>query len=742
VVAACGCSWVRYSLCVGVVVCVGAMAAMALGAAVSPPGAAGVAPCGATGVLTNSATCVYSTVGSDTFTVPAGVSSVVLNVVGAQGGHYFIAGDAAHGGSPAGDITGRLGGNGGQASGTLPGLTPGQVLQVDVAGIGANGTAPQRSGGMGNGPFGGSGALGGFGGSNGGVSGGAGDASGASGGSAPYAGGNGSGGGGSSDVRSNLSGCASLHCGLSDRVLVGGGGGGGGGTGGSGMALGGAGGAGGGSSGASGGGTVDGGNPGVSGTGATQTAGGSGGLNPGLHSAGANPSDPRYGGDGANGTSGAGGVGGAGNVPCTGTQNPPCSGGQNPTTAGGGAGGGGGGGSFGGGGGSGGGGLFGGAGGAGGGGGGGSALASAAISSPTLTPAVNDGTINGGNGQVTITWGTPTPTPTPGTVNGGGDQTTQAVMAAVAKVATIAGTRVITSWDSATAPGQTVTTKPTPACTNTHLPATSEDGINTLVADRNAGTHCWQFARSSFDDSTSHVGGHLTYIPFATDAVAYAFRGPGATPGGSNINRNLSVATLKTIYTQTGTSCLAAYEPLLPQFGSGTRTFFLETVLGLGPGADVANYAGPTGLHPCVHDTDSSGNPLVENTGNLLIDDKQIEPYAVSAWIAQTTKNSPDVHGLTLLGNINSTPSTVINIPQLGVTPVYNVVPNVLAQGPSNTRTVFVNTNAGTSGPNTSLLCQQTATILQQGLALNRLCGDTNTQTDPNLGTDTIGPGE
>ncbi|MGH3765667.1 MAG: hypothetical protein ACRDTX_11055 [Pseudonocardiaceae bacterium] len=368
-------------------------------------------PCGATGVLSGSGplVCTYATTGSDTFTVPAGVSSVDVTVVGALGGHFFIAGDAAHGGSPIGDITGRPGGKGGRAAGTLPVLAGGQVLQVDVAGRGINGTAASRSGGMSNGISGGQGALGGFGGSNGGVSSGPGDASGANGGTA-FNGGNGSGAGGSSDVRLSASGCAALTCALSDRVLAGGGGGGGGGSGGQGGALGGAGGDGGGTTGADGGAAVDGGNHGFSGTGGTQAAGGTGGLAPGLHDPGAVPTDPRYGGDGANGSSGAGGVGGHGNLPCTGTQTPPCSGGQNGTTSGGGAGGGAGGGYFGGGGGSGGGGVFGGGGGAGGGGAGGSAFASAAVTTPVLTPGTNDGSINGGNGQVTFTWTVPTST--------------------------------------------------------------------------------------------------------------------------------------------------------------------------------------------------------------------------------------------------------------------------------------------------------------------------------------------
>jgi hypothetical protein len=82
------------------------------------------------GCLMPRALCTCTTRGSDSFTVPAGFSSVILDVVGAESGHYFIAGDAAHGGSPAGSITGNPAGNGGEATGILPGLTPGQVLQV------------------------------------------------------------------------------------------------------------------------------------------------------------------------------------------------------------------------------------------------------------------------------------------------------------------------------------------------------------------------------------------------------------------------------------------------------------------------------------------------------------------------------------------------------------------------------------------------------------------------------------
>jgi hypothetical protein len=48
--------------------------------------AADTGPCGSTGVLTNSTSCTYTTIGSDTFTVPAGVDSVVVDVLGARAG--------------------------------------------------------------------------------------------------------------------------------------------------------------------------------------------------------------------------------------------------------------------------------------------------------------------------------------------------------------------------------------------------------------------------------------------------------------------------------------------------------------------------------------------------------------------------------------------------------------------------------------------------------------------------------
>lgn len=184
-------------------------------------------PCGTSGVFTPSpttGTCAYTTVGTDTFTVPPGVISITVEALGAQGG----AGCYANGG---------LGGLGGEAKSTLV-VGGGEVLQVNVGGHGANsiwkaGNCWPGSGGFNGGGLGGSASV--------------------------Y----GAGGGGASDVRTSPS--------PADRIVVGGGGGGG--------SLLQAGGGGGGPSGGNGGGTFF---PG--GTGGAGGVGGVGGSNDLPHS--------------------------------------------------------------------------------------------------------------------------------------------------------------------------------------------------------------------------------------------------------------------------------------------------------------------------------------------------------------------------------------------------------------------------------------------------------------------------
>ncbi|WP_051944440.1 Ig-like domain-containing protein [Streptacidiphilus rugosus] len=255
-----------------------ALVPVAATAAAADPASA--SPCGSGGLLAvgtaGTPSCTYSATGTDTFTVPDGVTAVTVDLFGAEGG------SAAGFVMPNPPNDGAAGGLGGESLATLA-VTPGQVLQITVGAAGIPGSSRHgefaRPGGFGHGS-GGGGAHGG-----------------------------GGSGGGASDVRVGAFGAA-------DRVLVAGGGGG---AGNGGPLL--LGGAGGGPVGASGG---QGGGPdgsGVAGDGGTQTAPGAGSPNSVLGGPGAPGGDydawtglynPGSGGSGGNGARGGNGGGGGG----------------------------------------------------------------------------------------------------------------------------------------------------------------------------------------------------------------------------------------------------------------------------------------------------------------------------------------------------------------------------------------------------------------------------------------------
>jgi hypothetical protein len=155
--------------------------ALALAGAALSAGPADAAP----GCMTSGGqvTCLYGFTGAEqTFTVPSGVSSVQVTAVGAAGAPSF--------GSPA-----PPGGLGAEVTGTLTGLTVGEILYVEVGGI------PTLTGAC----FNGVSCIGGF--NGGGFS------------------GYGGGGGGASDVRTSPSADPGS---LTSRLIVAAGGGGGG----------------------------------------------------------------------------------------------------------------------------------------------------------------------------------------------------------------------------------------------------------------------------------------------------------------------------------------------------------------------------------------------------------------------------------------------------------------------------------------------------------------------------------
>jgi hypothetical protein len=263
-----GALWLRAAMAVPLAV--GPMLAGLTPAGVTQVAAVGP-PCGG-GTLSTSgstSTCTYAPVGggTDTFTVPMGVSSITVDALGAQGGT---------------NVVGTPGGLGGEAQSTIS-VSPG-VINVNVGGHGGD------SGGCCS-EFGVPGGMGGF---NGGGPGG------------PTLGSRvtepGAGGGGASDVRTSAS--------PLDRKVVAGGGGGVGPALGAGPMGASGGGGGGGASGGNGGDSFSG--PATGGKGGSSNVGGMGGAGAGTGTSGTDGSSTTGGTGGSGGDVGGGGGGGGG----------------------------------------------------------------------------------------------------------------------------------------------------------------------------------------------------------------------------------------------------------------------------------------------------------------------------------------------------------------------------------------------------------------------------------------------
>ena len=286
---------------------------------------------------------------------------------------------------------------------------------------------------------------------------------------------------------------------------------------------------------------------------------------------------------------------------------------------------------------------------------------------------------------------------------GVGSDTTEGVVNGLADAVVVGGTKILGSYDATGS--ATITTKD-PAvnanCTITR-PANSGEGVTALVASQDAANGCVQFARSSSNSSASFAGKNLTYIPFAVDAVTYAVRAD------SSISKKLTTAQLKSIYNCTAPGAGTTYKPLLPKFGSGTRSFFLSS-LGL---TNAANY---TTTFPCVKDVDSTNAPIVENTGTFLTDSANIAPYSIAQYQAQVNGVVPAVQGKAVLATLNGLSPTALNTSSSFKRDVYNVVPTAqLANAPY----------AGTFVGSGSAICSNADLIKKYGFGPAANCGDT-----------------
>ncbi|WP_295836975.1 hypothetical protein [uncultured Microbacterium sp.] len=195
-------------------------------------------------------------------------------------------------------------------------------------------------------------------------------------------------------------------------------------------------------------------------------------------------------------------------------------------------------------------------------------------------------------------------------------------------------------------------------------PAGSGAGVNALRASITGNTYSGNpavparqilgqvdIARSSGGPGKNADGnGLLAYVPYARDAVGFAYKSSDAAWA------SLTPAQLKSIYECTTTTVGSTpVKPRLPQNGSGTRTFFLGAI------------GNPT-LGSCV--TDANGT-TPENDASVLGTNDLI-PFSAASWIAQangatgvdTTANSGASFGSAVSGQVAFTgtaPSLVPN---------------------------------------------------------------------------------
>lgn len=172
-------------------------------------------------------------------------------------------------------------------------------------------------------------------------------------------------------------------------------------------------------------------------------------------------------------------------------------------------------------------------------------------------------------------------------------------------------------------------------------PGGSGAGVNALLASINGTplngenlTGQVDIARSSSAPTTPNPNGAIVYVPFARDAVAYAYRVPAGDTACATALGGLTKAQLTALYsaaTPDTTLCAGhSITPRLPQSNSGTRKFFTGAigVSNTTPGAAV-----PTG--------DNQPTGPQENTGGQ-ISDYQIIPFSAASWIAQSNGAAPN----------------------------------------------------------------------------------------------------
>jgi len=291
---------------------------------------------------------------------------------------------------------------------------------------------------------------------------------------------------------------------------------------------------------------------------------------------------------------------------------------------------------------------------------------------------------------------------------GGGSDTTMDLMNALSQVVEINDVKVIGSYNASPSTTEKFKTKDKAECEFTRAYANgSGSGVKALAASLAAGDGCFQFARSSSSLKPTDPAG-LTFIPYAKDAVTIAVRSDGSVAKDWTLNEVIA------IYKCENTNVV----PVLPQSGSGTRSFWLGKL-----GITEAQITDKT--YPCLLPKSQGGTGVEytqEHDGRQL-KANEIQPYSIAVWQAQATGAAPDRRGMSVLGVLDGKAPTLLNSSSTLTRNVYNVVPTDKVLDTNSTEyKVFVGKD--------SLLCQETATIGQQGFGtIGDTCGDTSSRS-------------
>lgn len=289
------------------------------------------------------------------------------------------------------------------------------------------------------------------------------------------------------------------------------------------------------------------------------------------------------------------------------------------------------------------------------------------------------------------------------TVDAVGSDTTQDLNNGLAAVVERNGQLIFGSWD-ATGSAQIQTRTGGPSFDR---PNGSGSGFNALRAAWTSGL--WngvalspadiQVSRSSSAPSSINPNGTYSYVPLAVDAVTYAVDGDNTV-----VPRNLTEAQLIEIYSSDngdtvtigGTNYTVGVEgsgadivPYIPQAGSGTRSFWLSTVL---DGVAVGT---------AVSDTYSGGSVQEHDGAVLAAVENAIAPYSIAQFIAQgnsaqlealypvTVNDRRNGAELATVNGVQPLAGGALNTAFPLARPVYTVVPHAAITAGSDVEYLF-----------------------------------------------------